>query len=248
MQKSEMITVLERLEEYYRNFYAGTDRERVLDAWYPMFKHDSADEVNRAVVTYICTEKFAPTVSGIKGIMAENRMAGQMTEMQAWGKIRRAIDEANDRHSAAEAFAKLPPILQNLVCEPARLRAWRSCSDDTLEGVIASNVMRSYRELAKREAVWYTIPGQLQVEQRWRVDVQDQIALPEPETYRSIEQIIEDANTGAAEHGMIMTDDLREKHSGRLGAFLTPMTENERLLFEAKEKKKEADRLERMRV
>ena len=239
MQKKELIAVLERLEEYYRNFYSGTDRERVLNAWYPMFRDDPADEVNRAVIAYICTEKFPPTVAGIKTIMAENRMAGQMTEMQAWGKIREAVDKADNRTEAAKAYLGLPPILQKIVGNPSQLISWQDVSDDTLEGVIASNIQRSYRELAKREAVYYAIPGQLQAEQTWRVDgPQNKVALPEPEIVRTIDDVVREANEKAAEHGMVMTDELREKHSARLDAFMKPVTKMDLKAVEFRENRK----------
>ena len=235
MKKTEMITVLERLEEYYRNFDNGTDKERVLN-----------------VVVYICTEKFAPTVSGIKNIMAENRMAGQMTEMQAWSKIRDAIKKAGDRYTAAEAFGKLPAILQKLVDTPNRLRDWRQCSDDTLEGVIASNVQRSYRELAKREAVWFAIPGQLQVEQGWRVDAPEQTALPEPPKQLSHDErfakMDEDAKAFREKYLDPQTESLAEKVS----AFKAPFTDNELKMmaakqrYEEKQRKNEADRFEKL--
>ena len=181
MTKQELIAVMERLEEYYRNFYSGGDKQRVLDAWYPMFRDDDASEVNRAVVAYICTEKFAPTVAGIKTIMAENRMAGQMTEMQAWQKIRDAVDFSTNRDEARKQYDQLSPLLKKLAGSPSQLISWRKVNEDTFEGVIASNVQRSYRELARREAVFYAIPGQLQAEQTWRVEgpKDDQIALPE---------------------------------------------------------------------
>lgn len=238
MLKKELITVLERLEEYYRNFYYGSDKERVLNAWYPMFRDDEAGEVNRAAITYICTEKYAPSVAGIKTIMAENRMAGQMTEMEAWNQIRKAIDAANGRTQAAEAYAKLPPILRKLVCEPNRLRVWFRCDDNTLEGVIASNIQRSYRELAKREAVYYAIPGQLQSEQEWRVKGPKEVtALPEPEITKTISQVVEEANTKAAEH-RTLTDELRKKHASGLDAFLAPMSKDEKRIVERREDKK----------
>lgn len=258
MQKKELITVLERLEEYYRNFYSGADRERVLNAWFPMFADDPAEEVTRAVVAYICTEKFAPTVSGIKTIMAENRMAGQMTEMQAWGKIRKAINKANDRNSAYEAYAELPAILRKIVYDPSQLRAWRQCSDDTLEGVIASNVQRSYRELAKREAVWYAIPGQLQNEQGWRVEEpEQQISLPEPVKQLSHEERFEQMDADAKAYREKYLEPQSESITDKVNAFKAPMTDAELKMMEAKakadekyrkEKAEEAIRMARMRA
>lgn len=235
MQKNELITVLERLEEHYRNFYSGADKERILNAWYPFFADDDPAEVTRAVIIYICTEKYNPTIAGIKTIMADNRMAGQMTEMQAWSKIRKAIDNANSREAAYAEYGKLPPILQKIVCDPSRLRSWRTCGDDTLEGVIASNIQRSYRELAKREAVFYAIPGQLQADQAWRVDAPEQIALPEPLVQKSIADIVDEANAKAAEHGMTMTAELQEKHKQNLDAFFSPMTAEEKKIIEKRE-------------
>lgn len=237
MTPKELSEIMERLERYYKSFYSGADKQQVFSAWYDMFRGDDAAEVKRAVIAYICTNTYAPTVAGIKGIMAENRMAGQMTEIEAWARIREAINKANGRYEAAEAFTALPPILQKLVYEPKRLREWRVCSDDTLEGVIASNVQRSYRELAKREAVWYAIPEQLQAEQSWRVDAPaHQPELPEPQ--KSISEIVEQANAHAAKHGMTMTAELQAKHADRVDAFLTPMTKDEKRIVEHREEKR----------
>ena len=182
MTQEELMKLMDRLEKYYRTFYADTNKAEVFSAWYAMFKDDDFQEVSRAVVAYICTEKFAPTVAGIKTIMAENRMAGQMTEMQAWCKVCDAVDYSTNREEAQRQYDKLPPLLKNLVGNASKLLSWRKVSEDTLEGVIASNFQRSYRELAKREAVYYAIPGQLQAEQKWRVEgPEETVALPEPE-------------------------------------------------------------------
>ena len=234
MTPKELSEVMNRLEKYYKSFYQGVDKKEVFAAWFEMFKDDQATEVQKAAVAYICTQIYPPTVAGLKTIMAENRMAGQMAEMEAWGRIRKAIDDASGRNEAYEAFSKLPPILKKIVYNPSQLRAWHACSEDTLEGVIASNVQRSYRELAKREAVYYAIPGQLQQEQTWRVEAPKvQIALPEVQ--KTISQVVEDANVKAAEHGMVMTDDLREKHASRLDSFIKPMTAEEIKLVEDRE-------------
>lgn len=237
MTKNELITVLERLEEYYRNFYAGIEKERVLNAWYPLFRDDPAEEVNRAVIAYICTEKFPPTVAGIKTIMAENRMAGQDTEMQAWQKVRSAIDDSTNRNEAHKQYMQLPPILRKIIGSPSQLITWRKVSEDTLEGVIASNVQRSYREWARRESVYYAIPGQLQAEQTWRIDgPQTDLALPEPDVNKTVDEIIAEANAGSAKYGMQMTEELREKHADKVADFLKPVTEAEKKVVEERDR------------
>lgn len=188
MTPKELSAVMDRLEKYYRNYYSGADKKEVFAAWFEMFKDDDPGEVNRAVVAYICTNTFPPTVAGIKTLMAENRMAGQMTEMQAWQKIRDAVDFSTNRDEARKQYDQLSPLLKKLAGSPSQLISWRKVNEDTFEGVIASNVQRSYRELARREAVFYAIPGQLQAEQTWRVEgpKEDQIALPEGEKPKRI--------------------------------------------------------------
>ena len=180
MTPKELSEVMDRLEKYYKNYYSGMDKKEVFAAWYEMFKDDQAAEVQKAAIAYICTNTFPPTVAGIKTIMAENRMAGQMTEAEAWQKVRDAADYSTSREDAKKQYDKLPPLLKRLVGSAGQLVSWRKVTEDTFEGVIASNFQRSYRELAKREAVYYAIPGQLQAEQQWRVEgPKEQIALPE---------------------------------------------------------------------
>lgn len=240
MTPKELSEIMNRLEKYYKNFYSGLDKKEVFAAWYDMFRDDDAGEMMKASVIYIRTNAYPPTVAGIANIMSENRLAGQMTEMEAWNRIRKAIDNANDRPNAAEAYAKLPPLLKKLVCDPNRLRTWYRCDDNTLEGVVASNIQRSYRELARREVVYNALPGQLQAEQSWRVEgPKEQTALPEPhQMEKTISQVVEEANARSAEHGMIMTDELRRKHASRLDGFFTPMTEAEKKLIEKRETEK----------
>ena len=69
--------------------------------------------------------------------------------------------------------------MKRVVVSPSQLITWRKIDEATFEGVIASNVQRSYRELARREAVYYAIPGQLQAEQQWRIEApEEEKALP----------------------------------------------------------------------
>jgi len=178
MTKLELGKVLELLESYYKGFYSGNDKVKVFEAWYPMFQDDDAAEVNRAVVAYICTEKFAPTVAGIKGLMAEERMRGQMTEMEAWSSVREAIDKSSTKTKAIEAYNALSPVVRKVCGSPSMLAYWYKLTDQELETVVASNVQRSYREWARREAVYYAIPGQLQSKQQWRLGSEEKVALP----------------------------------------------------------------------
>jgi len=240
MTPQELSKVMSLIEDLFgvQRFYDGTDKQKVFERWNTMFRDDDPLEVNRAVVGVICSAKFPPTVGEIKTWMAESRLAGQPTEMEAWAMVRDAINHSSDMRSATEAYNQLPSTIRKAVGAPSLLASWYKLSDEQMETVIASNIQRSYREIARREAVYYTLPGQLQVKEQWRVKGNEQVALPEPEVTKSIEEIIEEANQHATAHGMAMTPELQEKHSTKVNDFLKPMTEAEKKKVEQRENQK----------
>ena len=183
MTEQEIVKVLGLLETAYgvKKFYADTDKSKVVYLWSVLFREEDAIEVNRAVVDCISTLKFAPTIADIKSRMAQAKMAGQPTEMEMWQVVRKAVEDANSREEAQKIYNNLSPIFQKVVGSPSQLRAWRKVSDEQFETVVASNVMRSYKELASREAGYYALPGQLQAQQQWRIEGPQVEALPEPQ-------------------------------------------------------------------
>ena len=217
---------------------------KVMNLWAVMFRDDDPKEVLIAVKNCISTLQFPPKIADIKSRIAQNRMAGQMTEMEAWIEIRKAVKNATTYKDANEAFISLPKILQKLVGEPSTLVAWNRVSIDTFEGVIASNTQRSYKELAKREAEYYSLPKDLQTEQAWLIAEQKEVTmLPEPKPQKSIDEMMDDMDKNA--------DAYREDHaitpnadySSRVDAFRKPMTKDELLMHEAKEKRKDKLRM-----
>ena len=70
-----------------------------------------------------------------------------MTEQEAFNLIAKAASNAN--YGAKEEFEKLPKELQRLVGSPNRLREWALMDTQTFQTVVGSNVMRSYRAIAK---------------------------------------------------------------------------------------------------
>lgn len=157
---------------------------KTVNLWSVMFADDDPAEVLLAVKNCIATLQFAPKIADIKHRIAANRMAGQMTEMEAWVVIRKAVEDSTSRSEAQKIFGNLPPILQRVVGSPSLLRAWRTIDDAQFETVTASNCMRTYRELAEREAGYYALPADLQRAESWRLPEPKQEALPAPEQPR----------------------------------------------------------------
>lgn len=142
---------------------------KVSNLWSVMFAEDEPAEVAVAVKDCIATLQFPPKIADIKSRMAQNRLAGQMTEMEAWMMIRKAVEESDNHEKARQVWESLPEILQSL-CSPSQLRAWRSVADEQFETVVCSNVLRSYRALQSREAGYHALPADIRAAESWRIE------------------------------------------------------------------------------
>ena len=80
--------------------------------------------------------------------------ADTLTETTAWAMIRKAI--ANSGYHAQEEYEHLPESLKACVT-PDLLRSW-ALDETSSEQVIASNLMRSYRDSAKRQEEYDALP------------------------------------------------------------------------------------------
>lgn len=238
MTKAELSVILVKILKHYPKFYAEQSSEQVIENWYPYLKDNDFRTVDRAVDACICTSKFAPVIADIKAQIVEAYQQDRPTALQAFQIITEAVNKSYDRRSSAEAYNELPPILQKLVGNPMILHNWHNCSSEAYHTVIMSAIRESYTELTRREAKYYAFPSELQQAQKWRLPESKHVALPEPEITKSISQVIEEANSASAAHGMVMTDQLREKHSNRLAEFSAPITKEEIAIIEKREEKK----------
>ena len=127
--------------------------------WHSFFEHDSFELVEAAVRAYIATstERFMPNVGQIKEQIRKLTAPEQMSEAEAWTRIKKAL--SNGIYGAEEEYAKLPPVIQRLVGSPSRLREWAQMDADTVESVIGSNIQRSYRAISVQEAEWAKLPA-----------------------------------------------------------------------------------------
>ena len=61
------------------------------------------------------------------------------------------VKSAISYYNATETFSRLPPILQKIVGSPNTLREWAQMEAETVDSVIQSNFMRSYKVRAAQE-------------------------------------------------------------------------------------------------
>lgn len=150
MNREETKEILKVLRVGYPNFYKGlTKREadEIIDLWSTMFASEPVKIVIEAVKSLMCTLKFPPTIADVKEKIAMITQPKQLTEMEAWRMVKSAISYYN----ATETFSRLPPILQGIIGSPNTLREWAVMEAETVDSIIQSNFMRSYKVKAAQE-------------------------------------------------------------------------------------------------
>lgn len=119
-----------------------------IENWHFFFKDDSYAEVLAAVQKIISSsqERFAPNIGMIREQMRKNREPkGGLSEQEAWELVKRAL--RNGFYGYKEEFAKLPPTVQRCVGSENMIREWAVMESETLDSVVASNFMRSFRAI-----------------------------------------------------------------------------------------------------
>ena len=158
MTREETKAVLAILKAAYPNFYKDMSKEdakNTVDLWATMFADDPTHIVTEAVKSLICTLKYPPTIADVKEKIAMITQPQQMTEMEAWDRVRSAISY----YHAVENFYNLPVILQKIVGSPNRLREWAMMESQAVDSVIQSNFMRSYKAKVAQEKEYAMIPS-----------------------------------------------------------------------------------------
>jgi len=249
MTKKEFSVILVKIVRFYPRFYDGQDPETVNNDWFEVggFESIPFEVVDRAVKAYCNTSKFPPSLADIKSQMVESYLQDKPTAMQAFQQIARAVRKSYSKEDAVKQYNELPPILRKLVEEPSVLQDWNKVSTESFQTVVMSAIRESYRELATREAKYYAFPDELQMAEQWRVSTPDVVALPEPVKQKTIDEMQSDMDKHAAEYRESHGITANPKYDGRVAEFQAPMTKNELLMHEAKEKAKLKAKLERMR-
>ena len=158
MTRQEALAVMAMLKTAYPNFYKDLSKEDIsaaVNLWATMFSEESIQVVTEAIKALMCTLKYPPTIADVKEKIAMITQPLMMTEMEAWSRVRGAISY----YHANEAFANLPPMLQKIVGSPNQLREWALMDVETVNSVIQSNFMRSYKAKVAQEKEYAMLPS-----------------------------------------------------------------------------------------
>lgn len=147
MTLAETGQVMDLLEATYPRFYANADaksKDIVLQTWASLFEPYPQDLVLAAITAHIAadTKGFPPSIGQIMAKVRKITEPEEMPEQEAWSLVRKAISRSG--YDSREEFDKLPPVIQQVIHDPAQLKAW-AIDEDFNENVVSSNFMRSYR-------------------------------------------------------------------------------------------------------
>jgi hypothetical protein len=157
----ETLSIMSVLKAAYPNYYKDmrrSDADAVVALWVEMFRDDPAEIVAVAVKAHIATDKkgFPPHIGAIKEAIVKLKTSDEMTELEAWGCVLKAIGNSN--YNSAQEFEALPPVVRRLVGSPNQLREWAMMDSDTVNSVVASNFQRSYKARAANEREVLALP------------------------------------------------------------------------------------------
>ena len=81
----------------------------------------------------------------------------ELSEMAAWSLVSKALRRS--LYYADEEYAKLPDVVQKAVGSPEMLRSWAETDMKSIENVVQSNFMRTYRQELTRARELRKIPA-----------------------------------------------------------------------------------------
>ena len=127
-----------------------------------MLEEYSYSQISMALKTYVHsdTSGFAPNVGQLLDKLHLIQDPQELNEMEAWFLVSRAL--RNGYYGAVEEFNKLPPLVQKAVGSPDNLRNWALTDSKSIENVVQSNFMRTYRTVVSRDREYQKMPKDIQ--------------------------------------------------------------------------------------
>ena len=161
MTKNEVVKLLMTIQTFYPN-YQVENKEFTINAWYSIIGDCDYKPMEKALRAYITTDTsgFAPSIGQLINKLNEVQSPQELNEMEAWLLVSKAL--RNGTYGAVEEFNKLPPLVQKAVGSPDNLRNWAQTDSESIENVVQSNFMRTYRTVVNRAKEYRKMPKDIQ--------------------------------------------------------------------------------------
>jgi hypothetical protein len=183
MNLQETTKILAVVKAAWPNSYkglTGNDLKAVVELWTMQFRDFDYEVVSMALNAIIATDitGYAPTIGKIKEqVYSLTQQHAGMTEMEAWDIVKKALNgasvdpssvlwsdgQSDGRTSAERKFDALPEVCKKVVGSARQLADWAQMDPSTVNSVVASNFMRSYRDKLKTEKEMAMIPAEVRV-------------------------------------------------------------------------------------
>lgn len=152
MNSREMMASLDKARAFYPAFFEKKTDEALLEiaeAWAELFAGVDTGIFAEAFQAAILSSKFFPTPAEIREKLIAMTKRDEMTEQEAWGLVRAAMKTG--RSNTLGAWDSLPECVRRAIGSAEILRDWATMDTNTVNSVIASNFMRSYRTVAEQQ-------------------------------------------------------------------------------------------------
>lgn len=156
MTREEFKLIVKGMKAIYTKTDFIPDQD-AFNVWYMLLADLDYKSASIATQMHMRSSTFEPKPADI--IEQYNKLVKceELTEMEAWSLVSKAL--RNGINGAEEEFNKLPPLTQKAVGSPSQLRNWATSDEASIESVVQSNFMRTYRTECKRQRDFDKLPS-----------------------------------------------------------------------------------------
>ena len=157
MTREETIELLMMVQAAFPN-YKPPDKTVAVNTWFLMLSDYPYQQVQMALKAYIATDTsgFAPSIGQIIDKMQMINSHAEQNEMEAWSLVSKALRNGN--YKSREEFEKLPDLVKEAVGSPENIHNWAQADIKSIESVIQSNFIKSYRLVVSRQKEIQKLP------------------------------------------------------------------------------------------
>lgn len=161
MTRDETKQILMRIQSTFPNWKPQSDLRFTVETWHEYLSDYDYEQVRAALKAFVMTDSsgFAPSIGQIVEIMDRIGNVGELSEMDAWDTVSRALRRS--LYYADEEYSKLPEAVRKAVGSPEMLRSWAETDMKSIENVVQSNFMRTYRKELTRAKEMRKIPANI---------------------------------------------------------------------------------------
>lgn len=162
MTREETKMIITMLSSVYINEFSRLKEEQVkqmIDTWAVILEDEDANKIATVTKAYLKsnTSAFMPTPAMLINLAYDLFTPKGMTEQEAWNTLYKAI--CNSGYNAQYEYDHLPLEIKPL-CTPSQLREWGMMNIETLNTVVASNFMRSFKAKEKQRTDYAKLPNE----------------------------------------------------------------------------------------